>query len=81
MFGKSKGTKVTKGTKTTNHKLWKTTVTCNGKGAWNFQDNKNACGQTIRVNENDICKRGTSYYGVICPFCGSFIEITDIPEV
>lgn len=65
------------------HSLWKTTVVCNGKGAWHLQDKTNPCQQEIRATENDICKRGTpSYYGIICPFCKTFIEIesSKIPE-
>lgn len=65
------------------HKLWRKTITCDGKGGWNLQEKgKTPCGRTLRITENDIRKKGASYYGVICPFCGCFNEIpaNDIPE-
>lgn len=64
------------------HKLWRKNVICNGKGAWHLQDKKTPCGNSRQIDENQIRKRGISYYGVICPICGCFIEISasDIPE-
>lgn len=65
-----------------NHKLWRKSVNCEGKGCWHLQDKVTPCGQNFIIDENDIKKRGSSYYGVRCPNCGSFIEISasDIPE-
>lgn len=64
------------------HKLWRKRVECNGRGGWHLQEGKRPCGHVLNVSENDIRKKGASYYGVICPFCGCFNEINqkEIPE-
>lgn len=64
------------------HKLWRKRITCNGKGSWHLQDKTNPCGNNITIDERDIRKRGSSYYGIICPFCKSFNEVAafELPE-
>lgn len=67
-----------------NPKIWKTEVSCTGKGMSNDSNLRFPCGSLLEVNASDI-KRGihrdyigdkTAYFYFICPVCGNATELT-----
>ena len=71
-----------------NPELWKMQSTCTGKG-WNDPHHR-PCYRLIEIDATDIYKRAytdlgggvETYYGFICPVCGTFTELNDkfIPD-
>lgn len=64
-----------------NPNIWKMEVSCTGEG---WEQLNTPCGALLEVNQADIFKRAHTdlsgdtevYYGVICPICGCFTEIS-----